>query len=65
MQSSVRTTQRTASIGFRYDISAHVDLKFQLDRVKLTDTALVFDRRVDTGRDAHMTIAAMAIDFVF
>jgi hypothetical protein len=65
MQSSVRTTQRTASIGFRYDVSAHVDLKFQLDRVKLTDTALVFDRRVDPGRDAHMTIAAMAIDFVF
>jgi hypothetical protein len=65
MQSLVRTTQRTTSIGFRYDISANLDLKFQLDRVKLVDTALVFDRRAGTGGEADMTIAAVAVDFVF
>jgi hypothetical protein len=65
MQSLVRTTQRTTSIGFRYDISANLDLKFQLDRVKLVDTALVFDRRAGTGGKADMTIAAVAVDFVF
>jgi len=65
MQSSVRTTQRTASIGVRFDISAHIDVKFQLDRAKLSDTALVFDRRIGPAGDANMTIAAVAIDFVF
>jgi hypothetical protein len=61
----VRTTQRTASIGVRYDISRHVDLKFQLDRAKLSDTALIFDRRIGPATDANMTIAAIAVDFVF
>jgi hypothetical protein len=65
MQSLVRTTQRTASIGVRYDISANLDLKFQLDRAKLSDTALAFDRRAEPGADADMTIAAVAVDFVF
>jgi hypothetical protein len=65
MQSLVRTTQRTTSIGVRYDISPHVDLKFQLDRAKLSDTALVFDRRIGPATDANMTIAAIAVDFVF
>ncbi|MEO8019833.1 MAG: hypothetical protein ABI769_18645 [Pseudomonadota bacterium] len=65
MQASVRTTQHTMSVGVRYDLSAHVDLKFQLDRAKLSDTALVFDRRADPRADANMTIAAVAVDFVF
>jgi hypothetical protein len=65
MQSSVRTTQRTASIGVRYDISSHIDIKFQLDRAKLSDTALVFDRRTEPHGDANMTIATVAVDFVF
>jgi hypothetical protein len=65
MQSSVRTTQHTTSFGVRYDIATHVDLKFQLDRVKLRDSALIFDRRVAAGGNAHMTIAAVAVDFVF
>jgi hypothetical protein len=65
MQSSVRTTQRTTSVGVRFDLSAHVDLKFQLDRAKLDDTALVFDRRPTPRGDADMTIATLAVDFVF
>jgi hypothetical protein len=65
MQSTVRTTQRTTSVGVRYNFSAHVDLKFQLDRAKLGDTALVFDRRAGPRGDANMTVAALAIDFVF
>jgi hypothetical protein len=65
MQASLRTTQHTASLGVRYDLSAHVDLKFQLDRAKLSDTALAFDRRAGSGGDADMTIAAIAVDFVF
>jgi hypothetical protein len=65
MQSSVRTTQRTTSVGVRFDLSPHVDLKFQLDRAKLDDTALVFDRRPAPHGDADMTIATLAVDFVF
>jgi hypothetical protein len=65
MQSSVRTTQHTASLGVRYDIAAHFDLKFQLDRVKIIDSALAFDRRPVNGGDVHMTVAAVAVDFVF
>jgi hypothetical protein len=65
MQSSVRTTQHTASIGVRFDFSSHFDLKFQIDRVSRRDAAVVFDRRTQAGGPVDFTVAAVALDFVF
>jgi hypothetical protein len=65
MQYGARTTQRTASIGVRYDIAPNIDLKLQVDRARIQDSALVFDRRIGPRDDADMTVIAFALDFVF
>jgi hypothetical protein len=65
VQDSLRSTQHTASIGVRYDFSSHVDLKLQIDRVALRDSALMFDRRTPPAGPAEFTVAAVALDFVF
>lgn len=65
MQYGARTTQRTASLGVRFDVAANLDLKLQVDRARIQDSALVFDRRTGAHTDADMTIVALALDFVF
>lgn len=65
MQYGARTTQRTASVGVRYDIARNVDFKLQVDRARIQDSALVFDRRIGPRDDADMTVIALALDFVF
>jgi hypothetical protein len=65
IQSSLRSSQRTASVGVRYDFSSHFDLKLQVDRVSVRDSALIFDRRSPPGGPTEMTVFAAAVDFVF
>jgi hypothetical protein len=65
MQYGARTTQRTASLGVRYDVARNIDLKLQVDRARIQDSALVFDRRMGPREDADMTVIALALDFVF
>ena len=65
MQSSVRSTQHTVSVGVRYDFTSHFDVKLQIDRVSRRDAAVIFDRRATPGGPVDFTVAAVAIDFVF
>jgi hypothetical protein len=65
MQSRIRSTQHTASIGVRFDFASHFDLKLQIDHVSVRDSALMFDRRTPPGGPADFTVAAVAMDFVF
>jgi hypothetical protein len=65
IQSSLRSSQHTASLGVRYDFSSHFDLKLQVDRVSVRDSSLIFDRRTPPGGPAEMTVFAAAVDFVF
>jgi hypothetical protein len=65
IQRSSRSTQHTVSAGARFDLSEHIDFKFQIDRTSLGDTSLVFDSRVPPGGPANMTVLGASIDFVF
>jgi hypothetical protein len=65
IQQATRSTQRAASAGVRFDLSAHVDFKLQIDRAHVHDSALVFDRRPSGSGSSDMWIAAIAMDFVF
>jgi hypothetical protein len=65
IQSPLRSTQHTFSVGLRYDFNSNVDLKLQIDRVSLRDSALMFDRRTPPGAPVDMTVFGAAIDFVF
>jgi hypothetical protein len=65
IQQNNRSTQRSVSVGVRYDFASHFDLKLQVDRVSLRDSSLMFDRRVPPGGNADMTVIAAAVDFVF
>jgi hypothetical protein len=65
VQSPTRSTQHTASLGVRYDLSSRVDFKLQLDRMKVRDSALNFDYRAQPGLPYDMTVIAATVDFVF
>jgi hypothetical protein len=65
IQSTLRSTQHTFSVGMRYDFNSHFDLKLQIDRVSLRDSALMYDRRLPPGGPADMTVIGAAVDFVF
>ncbi|HEU4781037.1 MAG TPA: hypothetical protein VFS58_14235, partial [Steroidobacteraceae bacterium] len=65
IQSTVRSTQHTFSVGVRYDFNSHFDVKLQIDRVNLRDSLLMFDRRSPPGGPADMTVIGAALDFVF
>jgi hypothetical protein len=65
IQSNLRTTQHTTSVGVRYDLSSHFDFKLQVDRVSLRDSALMLDRRPPAGGPVDMTVIAAGVDFVF
>jgi hypothetical protein len=64
-QTAAQTTQRTQSAGVRYDVTSRLDLKFQVDRVELRDTNLIFDH-LGLPRDrARMTLFGVSADFLF
>jgi hypothetical protein len=65
MQETARSTQRTTSLGVRYDVSSHVDLKLQVDRTSVRDSALMFDFRPEAGTPYDVTVVSAAVDFVF
>jgi hypothetical protein len=65
IQRATRSTQRTASLGVRYDFNSHVDFKFQADRIHVTDSSLMFDYRPNAGAPFDMTVFTAAVDFVF
>jgi hypothetical protein len=65
MQELGRSTQHTASIGVRYDFTPHVDLKLQVDRLSVTDSSIILDRRPVPGGPADLTVITAAVDFVF
>lgn len=64
-QKATRSTQHTASVGVRYDFASHVALKLQVDRLSVTDSSIVFDRRTVPGGPADLTVISAAVDFVF
>jgi hypothetical protein len=65
IQDRGRSTQRTASLGVRFDLSSRIDFKLQLDRTHVRDSALNFDYRLDSGSPYDMTVIAATMDFVF
>jgi hypothetical protein len=64
-QKASRSTQHTTSLGVRYDFRPHFDLKLQVDRLAITDSSIVFDRRPVPGGRADLTVISAAVDFVF
>jgi hypothetical protein len=64
-QAATRSTQHTTSLGVRYDFAPHFDLKLQIDRVDVTDSSILFDRRPNAGRPYDLTLISAAVDFVF
>jgi hypothetical protein len=65
IQTATRSTQRTTSLGLRYDLSSHIDFKLQVDFTHVNDSSLVFDRRPVPGTPFDMTVVTAAMDFVF
>lgn len=65
MQKATRSTQHTSTFGVRYDFTAHLDFKLQIDRLSITDSSLIFDNRPVPGGPAELTVIAAAVDFVF
>lgn len=65
LQSETRSTQHTTSLGVRYDLNSHVDLKFQADRTHVADSSLMFDYRPQARTHFDMTVFTAAVDFVF
>jgi hypothetical protein len=65
VQKSSRSTQHTTTLGVRFDFSSHFDFKFQVDRLAITDSSLVFDQRPVPGGPADLTVIAATVDFVF
>jgi hypothetical protein len=64
-QEATRSTQHTTSLGVRYDFAPHFDLKLQVDRVHVTDSSIIFDRRPNAGTPYDLTVISAAVDFVF
>ncbi|MEO8061203.1 MAG: porin [Pseudomonadota bacterium] len=65
IQKNLRATQHTATVGVRWDLSPRIDLKLQVDFTSVHDSSYNFDRRAVPSGDANMTVAALAVDFVF
>jgi hypothetical protein len=65
IQMATRSTQRTTSLGLRYDLSSHIDFKLQVDFTHINNSSLIFDRRPVPGTPFDMTVITAAMDFVF
>jgi hypothetical protein len=65
IQQATRSTQRTTSLGVRYDLSSRVDFKLQFDRITVRDSSLIFDYRAVPGTPYDLTVVAATVDFVF
>ena len=65
VQGGLVSDQRSLSLGLRYDFAPHFDLKFQVDRVAIDNSQLIFDRRADPRPNIEMTVFGLALDFAF
>jgi hypothetical protein len=65
IQKVMRSSQQTTSLGVRYDFNSNVDFKFQVDRIHVTDSSLLFDTRPNAGTPFDLTVFTAAVDFVF
>jgi hypothetical protein len=64
-QTALQTTQRDFSLGVRYDFAENLDLKVQVERVWLHQSALVFDYNTPPPGHTSLTVAGVALDFAF
>lgn len=65
LQRATHTSMHTASAGVRFDLSRHVDFKFQVDSVRFHDSALPIDHRPPGSGPASAWVFGLAMDFVF
>jgi hypothetical protein len=65
LQENMRATQRTTSVGVRWDISPGWDFKVQADFAHIDDSVLNFDRRLGASGPVDMTVLTAGVDFVF
>lgn len=64
-QVSSQSTQRSFSLGVRYDFAPHVDFKAQVDRISLHQSELIFDYNVPPSGHTSLTVYGLAVDFAF
>ncbi|HET9106497.1 MAG TPA: hypothetical protein VFN79_04845 [Steroidobacteraceae bacterium] len=64
-QTALQTTQRDLSLGVRYDFAPHMDIKAQIDRIWLHQSALIFDYNVPPPGHTALTVFGLALDFAF
>lgn len=58
-------TQRTLSLGVRYDIFKNVDLKAQIDEIETFDHATFLWRNTTRTWDGGGTVFTLTLDFIF
>ncbi|OGA23897.1 MAG: hypothetical protein A3I02_08045 [Betaproteobacteria bacterium RIFCSPLOWO2_02_FULL_67_26] len=62
---SAQSRQRTLSLGVRYDFMRNMDLKIQIDQVRVIDNAAFLWRDPQPGWNGRATVFSIALDFVF
>lgn len=65
VQTRSQPQQHSLALGLRYDLAPKVDLKFQIDRVRLRGTPIVFDHHSPPDDYGDMTVFGLALDFIF
>jgi hypothetical protein len=65
LQENMRATQRSTSVGIRWDVSPRWDVKLQADFTSIGDSVLNFDRRTGGTGSGNMTVLTAGVDFVF
>lgn len=65
LQENMRATQRSTSVGIRWDVSPRWDVKLQADFTSIDDSVLNFDRRAGANGSGSMTVLTAGVDFVF
>jgi hypothetical protein len=65
LQENMRATQRSTSVGVRWDVTPRWDFKLQADFTRIDDSVLNFDRRPGEGGPVDMTVLTAGVDFVF
>lgn len=65
VQTASQPQQHSFAVGLRYDIAPKVDLKVQVDQVRLRGSNLVLDRHSPPDDYGDMTVFGLALDFIF
>lgn len=64
-ETAALATQRDLALGVRYDFAPHLDVKAQIDRIWLQQSALVFDYNTPVPGHTSLTVLGLALDFAF